>query len=290
MAACGTCMFHSPTSETKQQNNSTRAQAQQSPGFSARVPFGYAPIRGQLACLHSTYGNQMVLRQLSRAKTVNTESAPSHPVFAQLPPHGTPPSRVPSDGGHPLDASAPPAAAPRAMLTLSNHTSYDDTGNSSRKRVRFDVSIPPSQNIRDYVLVNKIKGVAVRNARGEPFTLMMDEIMVPYYFDNWRVDSPDHDPVFGSTNLNRWAGYTPTSTGFYYEDSPGPAHSSEPNSFYDLCFKTELHRSRDVPMEYSAPLPAPLEVRYWQYYVRVDAAGRYSHQRPHGEADRCAGT
>lgn len=51
-------MFHAPTSETKQQSDSPRTQLQP----------GYAPMRGrqQLAHLHSTYGNQAVLRMLSR--------------------------------------------------------------------------------------------------------------------------------------------------------------------------------------------------------------------------------
>ena len=40
-------------------------QSRQKADFSARAPFGYAPLRGQLARLHSTYGNQAVLRMLS---------------------------------------------------------------------------------------------------------------------------------------------------------------------------------------------------------------------------------
>ena len=52
----------------------------QSADFSARAPFGDAPVRSQLARLHSTYGNQAMLRMLSQAApTVQTKLAVNKP-------------------------------------------------------------------------------------------------------------------------------------------------------------------------------------------------------------------
>jgi hypothetical protein len=60
-------MFHAPATETKQHSDSTRTQSPRTDSF-ALAPFvpGYKPMRGQLAHLHSTYGNQAVLRALSQ--------------------------------------------------------------------------------------------------------------------------------------------------------------------------------------------------------------------------------
>ena len=206
---------------------------------------------------------------------------PSRRVYAQLPPARTPPVTIPPSG-----AQLPPPTA-RSSLTLSNHISYDDSGGESHKHVNFNVTVPGGLNAREYALVNHIKGMAVRNARDDPFYVTMDQISLPFYFPNWRVDSPDHDPVYASSGTIRW-NYTPTANGFSTTDDPGPARTSEPNSLWDLCFRTELHRLSSVPEDYSSPLPAPLDVKYWQYYVRVDSAGRFSHRRMQGERDRCA--
>lgn len=67
-------MFHAPTTESKQQNESTRSQSTPEPvrERSASVPGEAKPSwpytsRQQVARLHSTFGNQAVLRMLSRA-------------------------------------------------------------------------------------------------------------------------------------------------------------------------------------------------------------------------------
>lgn len=224
------------------------------------------------------------------------ESPPLRHVYAQRRPNRVSPVTRPSIPPVPVTpAPATPAPAAPAQvqptaqptLTLSNN-SFIDTGGTSRKPIQFDVTVPPGLNATDFAIVNKIKGQAVRNARGDAHYVTMDQILVPYYFTNWRVDSPDHDPIYASLGTSRW-NYTPTSTGFTTSDDPGPARSNEPNSFWDLCFKTELHRLSSVPPDYSAPLPAPLDTKHWTYYVRVDQAGRFSHTRPRGEPDRCAG-
>ncbi len=213
-------------------------------------------------------------------------SAPARLAYAQRPPRPTQPPAAPPVAAPATGQPAPPPATATPTLSLSNHTGYADTGSESHKQVRFDVTVPAGQNPRDYALVNKIRGEAVRNPRGDPFYVTMDQISVPYYFTSWRVDSPDADPVYASSGSLRWT-YTPTPSGFYTTDDPGPARSSEPGSFWDLCFKTELHRLAAVPTVYSAPLPAPLDTKYWRYYVRVDGSGRFSHTRPRGEPDRC---
>lgn len=65
-------MFHAPASETKQHSDSTRPKMQP----------GYAPRRAPhpLAHLHSTYGNQAVLRMLSQSvPTIQTKLAVNKP-------------------------------------------------------------------------------------------------------------------------------------------------------------------------------------------------------------------
>jgi Domain of unknown function (DUF4157) len=79
-------MLHAPTSETKPQSHPSPSQAIAGPDSSARAPVtaGYAPRQAvsslpaaspmrsqqQLARLHSTYGNQAVLRMLSQSAPV----------------------------------------------------------------------------------------------------------------------------------------------------------------------------------------------------------------------------
>lgn len=223
------------------------------------------------------------VRKLAQSERVLPRPTYSRRVYAQLPPARTPPVTTPPSGS----TLPPPTAQP--SLTLSNHTStsYDDSGGESRKIVNFNVTVPNGLNAREYALVNKIKGIAIQNARGDPFYVIMNQISVPYNFPNWVVDSEDHDPVYASIGGIRWS-YTPTANGFHTTDNPGPARRNERNSLYDLCFKTELHRLSSVPANYSSPLPAPLDVKYWQYYVRVDSGGTFSHRRTQGEPDRCA--
>lgn len=218
-------------------------------------------------------------------------SAPARLGYAQRPPRTTPPPAAPPvvtppDAGRPDAGPAAPPATATPTLSLSNNVGYADSGSESHKVVRFDVTVPAGQNPRDYALVNKIRGQAIRNRQGDTFYVPMDQISVPYYFTNWTVDSPDHDPVYASLPGTRWS-YTPTPSGFFTTDDPGPARSSEPDSLWDLCFKTELHRLAAVPPVYTAQLPAPLDTKYWRYYVRVDGAGRFSHTRPRGEPERC---
>lgn len=271
------------------------AQRQDQYQESKRVTFNHSPQAPQIvpakpSALAPRFGHDFSkvplladthVRELAQSEQALSCPASSCRVYAQLPPARTPPVAAPPSGT-PLP---PPTAQP--ALTLSNPNSYDDSGGESHKLVNFNVTVPAGLNIRDYALVNYIKGVAVRNARGDPFYVTMDQISVPYYFPNWRVDSPDHDPVYASSGTIRWS-YTPTANGFFTTDNPGPARSSEPDSLWDLCFKTELHRLSSVPADYSAPLPAPLDVKFWQYYVRVDSAGRFSHRRTQGEPNRCA--
>src|SRR5690348_497447 len=74
-------MFHAVTSETKQQNGNTRTQSPWA-DFSAPVPMGpgSAPTRNQLARLHSTYGNQAVLRMLTQpVPAIQTKLAVNKP-------------------------------------------------------------------------------------------------------------------------------------------------------------------------------------------------------------------
>src|SRR5690242_2764541 len=75
-------MFHTLSTETKQRSDSTRTQAQQNPDFSAHASMAAssAPVRSQLARLHSTYGNQAVLRMLSQsAPAIQTKLAVNKP-------------------------------------------------------------------------------------------------------------------------------------------------------------------------------------------------------------------
>src|SRR5215471_14236892 len=64
-------MFHAPSSETKQRSDSSRTPTQPRADFSVHAPpvpaYGLTHGQPQLARLHSTYGNQAVLRMLSQS-------------------------------------------------------------------------------------------------------------------------------------------------------------------------------------------------------------------------------
>lgn len=72
-------MFHTPTSESKQQSDGTQTHSPRA-DFSARVPMAPSYVGSNLARLHSSYGNQAVLRMLSHSTpTIQTKLTVNQP-------------------------------------------------------------------------------------------------------------------------------------------------------------------------------------------------------------------
>jgi hypothetical protein len=87
----------------------------------------------------------------------------------------------------------------------------------------------------------------------------------------------DADPVYWSDAGGRW-NYASTPHGFYATDSPGPARSSQHGAEFALQFQMGLYRLADLPATTTGTIGAtPLAMVPWQYSVKVDAAGRFTH-------------
>jgi uncharacterized protein YcfJ len=163
-----------------------------------------------------------------------------------------------------------------SLSLAASNDSYTDTATESRKEIRFDVGIPTGSNAGDYALVNWVKGY-MKDGSGTYFKAKMYGSDVDANYADYQVDSVDADPVYWSDTTGRW-NYNPTSSGFYATDNPGPALSSEQGAEYALNFKMRLYRLADIPTTTSGTISStPLATVPWQYSVKVDSSGVFSH-------------
>lgn len=171
--------------------------------------------------------------------------------------------------GHLLTGSSGPRLA-------KSHDTYTDSATQSTKDIRFDVGVPSGGRAGDYALVNWLKGF-MKDGAGSYFTLQLYGSTVNANLSSFQVDSMDADPVYWSDTGGRW-NYVSTPGGFYATDSPGPALSSEHGAEYALQFQMGLYRLADLPTTTTGTLSAtPLAMVPWQYSVKVDSAGRFTH-------------
>jgi hypothetical protein len=160
-------------------------------------------------------------------------------------------------------------------LSKSNDT-YDDSGGESRKRIRFDASIPVTHSVKDYAMVNWVKGF-MKNGSGTYFKAKMYGSWVDSNYSSFKVDSVDADPIYGSDSSGRW-NYHETVDGFYTTDNPGPALDTEHGAEYALKFQMGLYKLADVPTTTSGTISStPLAMVPWDYSVKVDNSGKFTH-------------
>jgi hypothetical protein len=163
----------------------------------------------------------------------------------------------------------------KPSLSLSNDT-YNDTATESHKKIHFNVSVPSSGNVKDYALVNWVKGY-MKDGSGNYFKAKMYGSTVDANYSSWQVDSVDPDPIYWSEPGTRW-NYNVVSGGFYATDDPGPALHTEHKAVYALKFKIGLYKFSDLPATTSGTISAtPLEEKPWQYSVKVSSTGTFSH-------------
>ncbi|ANH80403.1 hypothetical protein A8C56_04860 [Niabella ginsenosidivorans] len=164
-------------------------------------------------------------------------------------------------------------------LTLTNNT-YTDTATTSQKNIRFNVSVPEGLNIRDYALVNFIRGQILRVPGPANPTVTMYGNNVPYNFAAEQVDSVDTDPIYWSTAGARW-NYNVSGRTFTATDSPGRADGTfNSGDSADLNFRIALFRVRDLPLTTTGNVGAArsLVSRNWRFSVVRDAVtGVISH-------------
>jgi hypothetical protein len=183
-----------------------------------------------------------------------------------------------ADGGTPAPATPGPAAptpAAKPSLALSGD-SYNDTAAESHKKISFDVKVPSTLDVKDYALVNRLKGYQ-KDGSGKYFKVTMYGSPVDFNFPAWQVDSVDADPVYWSSSSGRW-NYSKTADGFTATDDPGPALTSEHGAEYAVNFKIGLYKLADVPTTTSGSIAATaISELPWQYSVKVSSTGTFSH-------------
>ena len=190
-----------------------------------------------------------------------------------------PPSVVKAAVGPDAGVAGPIAAdagAPSApTLSLSGDT-YTDSATESHKKIKFTATIPAGKDVKDYALVNKLKG-SQKSGPSAYFKVKMYGSTVDFNFPSWQVDSVDPDPVYWSDSSARW-NYTAESSGFTATDDPGPALSSEKGAVYAVNFNVGLYKLADLPVTTSGTISAtPLAEQPWQYSVKVGSDGSFSH-------------
>jgi hypothetical protein len=177
----------------------------------------------------------------------------------------------------PAPTAEPAASTLKPSLSLSNDA-YVDSGDTSHKRIRFDVTVPIPLDDSKIVLVNKIEGQG-KYADGTFWKVRMYGNLVDANFPTIQVDSVDTDPVYWSDSSGRWH-YNRTSDGFYATDNPGPPdYKFNKGDEAKLKFKIGVYWLDEVPTTTSGSISAlPIEEKSWQYSVRADpVTGALSH-------------
>ncbi len=168
------------------------------------------------------------------------------------------------------------AAAASPTLSASGDDYSADTATESHKKIKFTVGVPSGQDVKDYGLVNWVKG-SMKDGSGKFFKWTMYGNSVDANNSDFKVDSLDADPLYWSDASARW-NYTATSGGFFATDDPGPALKTETGAVYALKFSMRLYKLADVPTTTSGTIAATaLQSVDWQYSVKVSSTGAFSH-------------
>ena len=133
--------------------------------------------------------------------------------------------------------------------------------------------------MRDYALVNFIRGEILRAPGPAHPNVRMYGVLVPFNFPAEQVDSVDTDPIYWSTAASRW-NYNIAGRRFSATDSPGRSTGLfNPGDSADLHFRIGVFRVRDLPAVTAGNVGAarPLVIRRWRFSVVRDAAGNISH-------------
>ena len=188
------------------------------------------------------------------------------------------PTPTPTPTPTPAVPTAPTASGqPAPTLALAND-SYTDSGNTSHKKITFDVTVPIPLDEKKFALVNKIQGTG-KLADGTFWKLYMYGSIVDANFPTTQVDSVDPDPVYWSKPISRW-NYTSTAAGFSATDDPGPpGYTFAKGDATKFKFKMGVYGLSDLPITTTGSLSAkPLDEKDWQYSVAADpVSGALSH-------------
>ncbi len=164
-------------------------------------------------------------------------------------------------------------------LSLANNN-YTDTATTSIKNIRFNVFIPRGLNMRDYALVNFLRGEMLIVPGPVHPNVRMYGALVPFNFPAEQVDSVDADPIYWSTAGSRW-NYNIAGRNFSATDAPGPrsGNTFNPGESANVNFRIAVFRVRDLPVVTAGNVGAtrPLVSRRWRFSVVRDVAGNITH-------------
>jgi len=157
--------------------------------------------------------------------------------------------------------------------------SYTDGANTSQKVIQFNVSIPRGLNLRDYALVQFVKGQILRMPGPANPNARMYGVLVPLNFPNWQVDSVDPDPIYWSEPGTRWDYNTNGRTFSATDDVGRDNHVFNPGDSADLDFKIGVYRISDLPATTTGNIGGaqPIVMRRWSFSVARDLAGNITH-------------
>ncbi len=167
----------------------------------------------------------------------------------------------------------------RGIKLYFTGNSYNDGANTSQKLIQFNVSVPRGINLRDYALVQFVKGQVLRMPGPANPNARMYGVVVPLNFPNWQVDSVDTDPIYWSEPGIRWDYNTNGRTFSATDDVGRDNHVFNPGDSADLDFKIGVYRISDLPAATNGNIGGaqPIVMRRWSFSVRRDMAGNITH-------------
>lgn len=165
-------------------------------------------------------------------------------------------------------------------LTLANN-SYADTATTSQKHIKFDVNVPRGLNMRNYALVNFLRGNMIRMPGASSPNVMMYGSAVPFNFPVEQVDSVDVDPIYWSSAGSRW-NYNVSGRRFSATDNPSIRASKVYNigESADVHFRIGVFKISDLPATTSGAVgnARPLIIKNWRFSILRDGVtGNISH-------------
>lgn len=168
----------------------------------------------------------------------------------------------------------------RGITLYFTNNRYNDTANTSQKLIGFNVFIPEGLNMRDYALVNFLRGRLLFMPGPTSPTVRMYGSNVPFNFPSEQVDSVDADPIYWSDASARW-NYSTSGRVFSATDDPGrPNNVFNPGDTADVHFRIGVFRISDLPATTSGNVGSarPIVSANWRFSVARDAStGVISH-------------
>jgi hypothetical protein len=165
---------------------------------------------------------------------------------------------------------------------VASGDSYDDSGGTSHKRIKFTFKVKAGEDPKECVLVNYVQGSA-KNGDGTYRTVTQYGMSGrDNNFPTKTVDSVDTDPAYWSTAGSRWNYREEPNAGRTYSasDDPGPAQSSQKGSVRAQKFTMCIYCITDVPAnapETGTGIGTAKQCINWEYSVVVDNDGKFSH-------------